>query len=282
MTALYLGLMILSAPMLLQGQRPVVEQALSRLYNFDFPGAHRILDEHIRQKPDDPAGYGFRAAVLLFHELDRLGVLESEFFADDKKIVEKKKLKPDPNIREAFFGAVSQAESRAQARLKLIPDDKDSLFVLCVTRGLVTDYASLIDKRQLSSLGYAKQSHNYALRLLQIDPNFNDAYLTTGLSEYLVGSLPFFIRWFIRFDKTEGSKQQAVQNLELVARSGRYFGPFARILLAIIHLREKRPAESERLLAQLCRDFPENGLFKRELEKVSAIVKNGSTSVGGR
>jgi hypothetical protein len=132
-----------------------------------------------------------------------------------------------------------------------------------------TDYMALIEKKQLRSLSYAKRAHNYALQVIKADPNFTDAYLTTGLTEYLVGSLPFFVRWFVKFDQVDGSKDQAVARLNRVAESGRYLGPFARILLAIIHLREKRPALARDLMAGLARDFPGNYLFRDEAKKLS-------------
>jgi hypothetical protein len=81
--------------------------------------------------------------------------------------------------------------------------------------------------------------------------------------------VPFFVRWVLRFDETKGSKNQAVANLEKVARGGQYFRPFAKILLAIIHLREKRYLDAETQLAELNREYPENPLFKREMDKLA-------------
>jgi hypothetical protein len=96
--------------------------------------------------------------------------------------------------------------------------------------------------------------------------------MTAGLSEYMVGSLPFFVRWFVRFDNVQGSKEQGVKNLELVARDGHYLKPFAKILLGIIDLREKRPRDTEKLLEDLAHDYPSNPLFRKELAKLSTGV----------
>ena len=59
--------------------------------------------------------------------------------------------------------------------------------------------------------------------------------------------------------------------MELVARQGHYFKPFAKILLAIAYLRGKRPNDTKRLLAELARDYPENPLFEKELAKISQV-----------
>lgn len=251
------------------GSTPEIDRALVRMYNFDFTKAQKILDEHIAGNPDDPLGYSMLAAVHLFSELDRLMILEGEFFTDDRRIREKNTLKADPAVRERLYKAVGEAQSRARSILAKRPDDRNALFSQCMATGVLTDYAGFVEKRKLASLSYAKQSHNYALELLRHHPSFSDAYLTTGLTEYLLGSMPFFVRWFVRFDQAEGSKAQAVKNLELVAREGRYLGPFARILLAIIHFREKRPREAQKLLEVLARDYPENHLIRKELAKLS-------------
>jgi predicted Zn-dependent protease len=87
-----------------------------------------------------------------------------------------------------------------------------------------------------------------------------------------VGSLPFFLRWFVRIDGVEGSKDQARVKLTRVAESGHYLKPFAQILLAIYYLREKKPAESQKILAELSRQYPENPLYRRELQRISQIA----------
>ncbi len=252
--------------------QPSIQDALSRMYNTDFLRANQILDEHIRQRPEDPLGYAFRAASLLFQELDRLRILEGEFFADDKRVIDKTRLPADQKVRNDFFAYVEMARDRARKRLTGSPNDTDAIFALCITAGLVTDYVGLVERRQLGSLEHAKESHRYALRLLRLDPTFTDAYMTTGLTEYLLGSVPFFVRWFVKFEEAQGDKSQAERNLLKVVQSGRYLAPFAKILLCIIYLREKRPKDCQRLLAELARDFPDNALIRKELVKVSALT----------
>src|SRR5207237_6567850 len=93
----------------------------------------------------------------------------------------------------------------------------------------------------------AKSSNRYAQELLRSDPQYYDAYLSTGITEYLVGSLPFFIRWFVHFDNVQGNKEQGIQNLKLVAERGRYMRPFAKILLGIVYMQEEKPQTTAEL-----------------------------------
>lgn len=255
------------------GQAATIERALNRMYNFDFDGADREMDGYISEHPNDELGYSFRAAGLLFRELDRLSILESEFFASNKRLTDKKVLKPDEKLKQRFLAAVEQSKAMARAKFLLDAKDRNALFALCLNAGLITDYMGLIEKRHLGSLSYARESHAYALKLLKLDPEFADAYLTTGMTEYLLGSVPFFVKWIVRFEEAEGNKGLAVERLKNVVERGRYLGPFAKIILAAIDLREKRPLQAEIRLAELTRDFPENPLFKKELEKLRLKLK---------
>jgi hypothetical protein len=254
-----------------------VDEALHRLYNFDFPATHAELDRSIAAHPQDPLPYAFRASAYLFYELDRMGVLEGEFLADDQRIADKNRpAQPDPNIRVQLFKALDEAQIRAETVLKVHPDDRSALFSMCVIQGVTMDYMALVEKRQFMSLSPAKRSNSYAQRLLKLDPKFYDAYLTAGLSEYMVGSLPFFVKWFVHFDNVNGNKQRGVDNLNLVMREGHYFKAFAKILLSIIDLREKRPKETQKLLAELAHDYPQNPLFRKELAKLDEKFGAGS------
>ncbi|MBL8175659.1 MAG: hypothetical protein JNK48_13380 [Bryobacterales bacterium] len=253
----------------LPAAEPSLDTAFDRMYRHQFDAAKQITAEFVSQHPSDPLGHTMRAAAYLFAELDRLQILESEFFNDDKRIADKRQVKADPAVREAVYQNLAKARELGHAALGANPQDKNALFAICISYGIQTDYMALVEKKQFRSLSAARESHGWALKLLKLDPAYYDAYLTTGLSEYLLGSVPFFVRWVLRFEETKGSKSVAVANLEKVARQGRYFRPFAKVLLAVVHLREKRPLQAEMQLTELHREFPENPLFKKEMEKLA-------------
>ena len=263
---------LLAVPLQATAQPPEIDQAFEQLYNFNFPAAHDVLNRYIVAHPQEPLPYAVRGAAYLFFELDRLGILEGEFFVDDKRIADKRQLKPDEQIRARFQQAVNDAQSRATRVLAANSNDHNALFAMCMTQGLTTDYMALVEKRQIKSMTPMKISTRYAQTLLRIDPQFYDAYLTTGITEYMVGSLPFFIRWFVRFDDVQGSKDRGISNLQLVAQHGHYLKPFAKILLAIAYMRDKKPRQTEQLLAGLTREYPSNPLLRRELAKVESTL----------
>ena len=255
-----------ATPLLASG----IDDAFVHLYNCDFPAAHSTIDRYIAQSPADPVGYSVKAAAYLYSELDRLNVLESEFFESDTRIGDKKKLKPDPAVKEGFQRAIDRSISMAGAELKRNANNRNSLFAMCVSKGEVVDYMALIEKKQLASLSVNKEAYRYAQRLLKLDPTFYDAYLTTGFTEYLIGDIPFVFRWFVKFDDVQGNKAAGLKNLQLVADKGRYMKPLAKILLAAAYLREKKFSLTQKLLQDLAHEFPANPLLKRELAKISA------------
>src|SRR5438552_5182597 len=106
-----------AAPLLRAAEPVEIEQAFERLYNFNFPGAHEVLNRYIAAHPQEPLPYAVRASAFLFLEMDRLGILEGEFFINDNRIADKKKLKPDPGVRTQFMKAVGDAQSRAETVL---------------------------------------------------------------------------------------------------------------------------------------------------------------------
>jgi hypothetical protein len=268
----FLGLAVaLCAPVFAASPAPSLDEAFQDLYNFDFPATHLELDRYVALHPEEAMPYSVRAAGYLFFELDRLGILESEFLIDDKRIARKgPPLKADPAVRAQLMKALDDAQSRANAALRRDPDDRGALLAMVIAQGVTMDYMAFVEKHQFRSLTPAERSNAYAQRLLRLDPTFIDAYLTAGLSEYMVGSLPFFIRWFVHFDNVEGDKAKGVRSLDLVSRQGHYMKAFAQILLGIIRLREKQPAEARKLLVDLSSRYPGNPLFKKELRILSA------------
>jgi hypothetical protein len=252
-----------------------VGQAFARLYNFDFPGAHAILDREIHSNPQDSLTYAVKAAAYLFAELHRLKILQMDFFEDDDKVVDRHKLTPDQTVRTEFFRMVDAAREHANVRLSAHPGDRDALFTLCMTAGLVTDYAALVERRRFGSFPLAKQTQAYVHKLQLLNPPIYDAYLAMGTTEYVVGSIPFFLRWFIHIENIEGNKQRGIETLQLVAERGRYYPPFARILLAAIAVREKRLADAQRFLAGVIEEYPENPLVRKELQRVNESLRRG-------
>lgn len=248
-----------------------IDRAFQRMYNFDFPGTYEILDQQQRQDPSFALLYSVRAVALMFSELHRMRILETDFFISDEKVTSVK-LAPDPKVRELIFRNTAEARRLATARLAAAENDRDAMLAMCMATGVETDYTILVEKSYFRSFSLSKQSQFYARKLLALDPPVYDAHLTLGMVEYVVGSMNFVFRWFVHFDQIKGSREAGAEHLKLVAEHGRYYPPLARILLSVIYLRDKHPEAALPLLTGLAREYPQNPLLQREAAQARELV----------
>ncbi len=246
-----------------------VDSGYHQMYNLDFPAAHRTFLSCESERPRDPLPHVSNAAAYLFSEFDRLHILEVALFTDDTRFDARDKAKPDPAVRDAFMAELSKAESLAEPLLAANPNNHDALLALVLANGLRSDYAAMIEKRNIASLGYMKASRKLAQHLLELDPTCYDAYLAVGIENYLLGATPAPVRWFLHLGGAETDKNAGVERLKLTAAHGRYLAPFARLLLAVAALRDHDPTTARSLLAGLSHEFPGNQLYGRELARIS-------------
>jgi hypothetical protein len=249
---------------------PTLDEGFHLLYNLNFSDAHDVFLAWERQHPEDPLGPTCDAAGFLFSEFNRLGVLESQFLVDDKAFNARKKLDPNPAVRDQFNAALDQAETKARRRLGADPKDRNALFAMTLASGLRADYAALIEKRNLASLHFTKQADGWAQQLLAVDPNCYDAHVATGFSKYIIGSMSSPVRWLVKLGGISGDKQAGIAELKLTAEHGQYLAPFARILLSIAYVREKDKPQARELLASLRDQFPANPLFPLEIARLDS------------
>jgi hypothetical protein len=249
---------------------PPLDRGFRLLYDLDFDRAHGIFLSWEQSHPDDPVAPTADAAGLLFAEFHRLGILEAQFFEDDKKFENRSKLSPDPATRERFNEAIQKAESIARRRLAKNPKDRDALFSLTLTNGLQGDYAALIEKRNLASLHFTKEASSWGEQTLAVDPECYDAHIASGISKYIIGSMAAPVRWLVRLGGISGDKQAGMKELKLTAAHGQYLAPFANILLAIAYVREHEKPRARELLASLRDEFPANPLFALEIARLDS------------
>jgi hypothetical protein len=246
---------------------PGLDAGFHLLYELKVAEARSQFAVWQETHPGDPLGSASEAASYLFEECYRQGILTSEFFLDDKRLLGEVALEPDQTGRAAFLVAARRAHDLSQLQLTTNAEDANALFAMTLAVGLEADYAALIEKHQLDSLRMFRNAGRYAQKLLQVAPDAADAYLVLGAANYLIGSQALHKRLFLRFAGIRGDKGEGIQQLAIVAARGRYLRPFAKILLALAALREKQPELARAQLTELVAEFPQNSLFVGELAK---------------
>ncbi len=243
---------------------PTVDAAFARIYSFDFTAGRALAHEYSQQNDNDPLGPAVVAAADLFAELERLNLLSQE--PGGGKAVGK----ADPATWERIQASAGLAAQRAQALIAKDPDDAKALMALMLVHGIERDYLALVEKSYRKSWVSAKLAQQYALRLTRTHPDLQDAWFTIGFSDYLVSSVPFFLKPFMKMEAAEGNRAQAIANLRKAAVGGRYLKGFAQLILAQIYRKDKRKVESEQMLRRLAKDYPDNPIVSRELTRPTA------------
>jgi hypothetical protein len=244
-----------------------------KMYDMRFDEAHQIFEEWKRGHAADALGPASDAAAYLFSELARLGTLESELFTDDTRFLNRSKLTLDPRMKALFNREIEQAGRLADASLQTTATDCNALFAKSLTFGLRADLAGLIEKQNLTALSLTKQGRAYSDRLMAIDPKAYDAYLGTGVENYLFSLKPAPLRLLLRLTGSRVDRDKGIELLRMTAQHGHYLEPFAKLLLAVAALRDNNRTGARDLLAELHTRFPNNPLYLRELNRLNLPAK---------
>jgi hypothetical protein len=245
-----------------------LELGYRQMYDLQFEEAHKTFGNYVRLQPSDPVGPASDAAAYLFAEMDRLQILQSEFFVHDDNFRHPKKLYPDRTARQSFDAAAARAEKLSATTLAASPQDRNALFASVLVNGLRSDFDGLIDKRYLSALTLVKNGRQMAEKLLAIDPTFYDAHLAIGVENYMLSLKAAPMRWFLQLAGAETDRNRGLDRLKLTAAKGNYLKPYARLLLAVAALRDMDRLQAREILTDLNRQFPHNHLYADELARI--------------
>jgi hypothetical protein len=235
------------------------------MYNLRFLDAHIKFQDWIKTHPDDPMGPVSDAAAWLFSEFERLHIIDVQLFANQSKFDSRHAMSPDATVRKSFEDRLNQASNLADAALKKNSKDARALYVKTLVSGMRSDYALMIDKKDLNALNYSKEASAWSKQALEADPHMYDAYLASGVENYMLSLKWAPLRWFLSFTGAGTNREEGLRLLNLTATQGHYLAPFARMMLAVAALRENRPQEARSILIELKKEFPMNALYDREL-----------------
>src|SRR6266851_2053947 len=250
-------LILLLSPLGLRAATPLggtpIDDGYHDMYNLQFLAAHLKFQQWIAEHPQDPMGPVSDAAAWLFGEFDRLHIIDVELFADQNRFDNRQRLTPDPTVRKSFDDRTAQATLLADQALKRNPRDASAL---------------MIEKRDLAALNYSKEASAYSKQVLAIDPTRYDAYLASGVENYMLSLKSAPLRWLLGMTGAATNREEGIRLLRLTAAQGHYLAPFARMMLAVAALRDNRPQEARDILTALSKEYPQNTLYERQLARI--------------
>lgn len=243
---------------------PLREEGFVQFYNNEYDRALSIFEEDARLHPSDATAFNSIAQAILYREMYRDGSLESQLVTGNNSFLRRPKMEVSPADKANFNNAVNRAISLSEDALARNPKDVFALYSLAVGYGLRANFLFLVEKSWMAALHATVAGRKANDLILEIDPSLIDAHLIHGLSEYVVGCMPGYLRLLGAANGFHADKEDGIRQLQMVyhSQAGNRFN--AAILLAAIYRRERRPADAIPLLKVLATTFPRNHLFRFE------------------
>jgi tetratricopeptide (TPR) repeat protein len=132
----------------------------------------------------------------------------------------------------------------------------------------------------MRAIGDANDSIQIQKQVVKLDPSFVDAWMSIGLYEYVIDSLPFLERLAARAAGLKGSKKKGIEHLEMVVKQGKYASDDARVLLIGIYTREGKPELALNIITELAEKYPRNYLFG--VERANMLYRMGRSEEGDK
>jgi tetratricopeptide (TPR) repeat protein len=232
------------------------------IYNLDYAGARAKFQQMMKLEPDRPAAYVYLANDLWLETLNKSRRLSTSLYSGTSFYIQKGESdKPDKDRDREFDRLITRATMLATAALQKNPADAEALYYQASALGLRAGYTATVGRSFRRAIGDANKSIQLQNKVLKLDPGYYDAYLSIGLYEYVVDSLPFGWRVLARLAGLKGSKDRGIQELKSVVQHGKYADDDARVLLIGLYTRERKPELALEILDYLAKKYEQNYLF---------------------
>jgi hypothetical protein len=258
---------------------PLVKQAYEHFYELDYAGAVERFARFHEMHPGDPDPTAMLLEAVVFQELYRLDLLDTTFYANDGFLTGRHATQEDPAMRDHISSLADEAIHEADWRVGKNPNDVDALYARGWARALKCAYLAMVERSYSSGFKLAVKAKDDHARVLQLDPEYEDAKLVVGVYEYVVGALPLPFKLLIGFMGMTGSKSRGLEMLTDDGRRGPMTSVEARTTLALFLRRESRYKEAIAVVEGLKSEYPRNYLFQLEGANLRKDAGQGMAAV---
>jgi tetratricopeptide (TPR) repeat protein len=256
---------------------PLVREAYIHFYNLDYPGAVERFERIHETHPGDPQATALLLNAVLFQELYRLDLLDTTFYANDGFLTGRHATEEDPKARDRILGLADEAIHEADWRIAHNHNDIDALFARAWVRSLKCTYVAMVERAYGAGFRLATKGKDDAERVLEIDPDYVDAKLVTGVYAYVVGALPWPFKLLIGFAGITGSKSEGMKMLNDAGQRGVITSIESRTVIALFLRREAKYKEAIQVVRGLKSLYPHDFLFC--LEEANLLKDDGEGMV---
>lgn len=258
---------------------PEVRAAFNDFYNLNYAGAVERFERYRSEHKGDPQATAYLLNAVIFQELYRQDLLDTTFYANDGFLTGRHATEEDPQKRDRIFSLADEAVDEADWRLSRNPNDVNALFARAWVRSLRCTYVAMVERAFGTCFHLATKAKDDAARVLELDPNYVDAKLITGVYEYVVGALPWPFKLMIGFAGITGSKATGLAMLRDDGERGVLTSVDARTAIALFLRREARYDQAIQVVEQLKREYPHDFLFCLEVANLRRDAGEGMRAV---
>src|SRR5215475_10867848 len=174
------------------------------LYNMDYATARAKFEEIKKRIPHHPAGDLYVATVIWIEHLNKSRRLQTSLYKNESSFYAG---------AEYFLGAYY---------------------------GVMAGYEASTARKFFSAIRNGSRGVDAHEKTVKLDPNYYDAYLSLGMYDYIVGSLPFVYKALAALGGARGNKQRGIARLKGVIEKETTTADDARVMLLAIYQNEKR------------------------------------------
>ena len=251
-----------------KGPTNPVDQALECIYNLQFRSAQQTLEAWLGHHPDDLRALNYLANATLDQQLFDAGLLSSDVYTNRGSVFRKKKVPLPKGFEKNFLGILDKAQALAEQRLKQNPRDEEALYWLGVTHSTRAEFEFTLQRSFFAALHEGMAARKSNLQLHKLELTNVDCLLVLGVSNYVLGSLPWYIKLLASIAGYHGNRQQGLEEVKKVSEKGHYAKVDAKIVLVALYRREKMYSQELADLQDLARSYPQNFLFEEETADV--------------
>lgn len=238
-----------------------VRVGLDHLYRIEHAEAIRVFEKLAERYPQHPGPPLSMAMAVWLEELFERQELDLDRFISPGYFTRPADEEMDERKRKIFEDGVEWSQTLAERWLELYPDDLDARYYLGACEAALGVFAFTIDRSYRGALSHGKKSYEIQKAIVEEHPEFADSYLTVGAYEYIVGNLPWYIKWIAALAGYHGSEERGFEYLVRAAEKGFLVGNDARVLLMVLYVREKEYDYALQMAEQLHARYPENFLL---------------------
>jgi tetratricopeptide (TPR) repeat protein len=239
--------------------KEIYDQATNASYNLDFETAERGFEALTQDYPDNPDYWNALASVRWLRIALSQQKLNLESFSGKTLGTRDSRDAVNPADEKKFRDTIATAIQKADAILAKNPNDVYALYAKGISNGTLGSFEATIKRSYVAAYTKGRVARDLHEQVLKLDPMFDDAALSLGAYDYVIGVIPGFVRFLLApFGVRSAGKEVGIQELERAATNGKRASTDAKMILTVVYTREKQYDQAVQVYEGLHAKYPGN------------------------